>query len=1857
MCRLFAFIVTVLLGSLSLIAAYPTDLWVVGNISDMTWSYNNAVKCANLGNGKYQALVFRVMNSNGDNSGKYYGNFRLTESLGDNVTNRKVYGSPESTTVRFSNGQSKTLIAATNTVKDYALPDVAGSYMLSIDLAAGTISVNSSYTPDVMYLLRNMKDGKPQDISVQLNRVGTSQQYSGSEVPMKFQAADDAKKCFYYVSAANGNQWSVINAERYGLASSIQLEDGTATLASGAELALFTKKEGTFDVSFNRQTKQLSINPSRPDLYLVGTVNGMTWDQRGNGEKIKYVASEKCYYATIVPNVSNLSGIAFAFTSRANGNISDSDRHRYAGSASNQTISVGSNVLCRGDVYNVTSSYALPAEYRGVTLYARISLDNQTMLLQTTPFANSDAPKANPYNEVWSPNGKVGLVSTIENGKPYYKVISNNEWVVNKSPLGLVSDAVDYTQNLKIISAESRQINESYYLPSGKTSTYVNNCRELTIHLQTAAGQPFDIVFRASNDGVAFRYVIPSQNGKSSIIIKDEASAVNPTSFKYILGCKFASQKSWPKNFPYESYYGQYGSYGEYTDWNTAVTDASDPRFNEPVLIGSGNQNILISEAENVGTYSISLLKAYTSPTGCLMWQHAGDSYQAYKDDVKNNLTVKLPLETPWRTLQIGDLPSIFASTMQENLCKPSVVSDMSWIEPGTSSWDWGGSENKGYGSLSRFDADKKYIDMAARMGWKYVLVDGGWNETAIRNTVKYAVSKGVKVLLWGDSRLKNTTAFSNENMEGTLRKWKEWGVSGIKIDFWEDDSRETAERMELLLKLTAKYKMNVNFHGCTRPSGLRRTYPHVLSYEGILGGENIFLSEKNRGFMTTKHHICNILTRNVVGPADYTPIDFAMVSGRLDQNFSFAQNLGLSVAYENGLLHITESYQHLLPFGPAVITKRIPATWDESRLLESALSKYLTIARRKGNDWWLAGLTVSARTANINLSQLLPAGKTYTAYIYRDGDKRNKVVVEKKSVTSATTLSIAEINEGGFLVQISENANLEMPNPETTYEAESSANELSEGLTVETVTDAELPFTSGNKIVGQFGKGRKLTFKGISVPKDDFYTVTIYYTTKDDRSAECLVNGTSIGNITFTGNGVDYLTTNCSWIHVEVPFKAGSNNTFALVSPSGGWSPDIDRITVCAQQSSNKNTDIPDNLYVVGSVFGSQSWKDSYTASDVFKCHNAGNGIFYVNLWTSDATNRNSFTFSSTLGDNATVMANRYGASNASTTLQPGTSSQFVSIPTSGSFNFSLPKANTMYYATIDTRKGTISVREASSTELPDVIYFVHSTNVQATWDLNDASQPAVRNSAGQYVFKGIHIVKETDYQSGWYRFVASPTGAAGCKIDNFYGTKLANESDSHITAGEDIKLNRGVNEKSSFTPYGVYDIVVSTADNRIYISGTQPMPDELYLVGNVNERTYSSANDELIKCHNAGNGIYYVTISYAAGATDDGTFYFTSNSEDPTNPNYKYCGNVASETIAMGETKTCGAALLNTSACYKLSATGKYYATIDFNNGTVTLGDEPNILYLVRNKGLGEIYDSNWNLFDDSNVLVKTAPNQYFGKNIVLPEEKFSNKCYFCFTSVLPRRDVQAYAWNTVKLDRWGANEGVVAEFPTESLINDREVYYNVASGTYNIIVDLGINTVLLYDAATEDYEGFKIRLINGRAADTTHNGMKLDLGYCGTTEYHVANFVPAWNIGTVGEWPQVLVEKDGVMLMHGKQDEDCISGDDYCAISTDKSFTGRTYLNPQLGPFYSLVVEVENGAMRMIMMKSATAVDKIESHNGIDIRSGAGFIKVTGVDTYTITSMSGTTFTSKDAVTRVTPGFYIVKAGNKIEKVIVR
>ena len=239
---------------------------------------------------------------------------------------------------------------------------------------------------------------------------------------------------------------------------------------------------------------------------------------------------------------------------------------------------------------------------------------------------------------------------------------------------------------------------------------------------------------------------------------------------------------------------------------------------------------------------------------------------------------------------------------------------------------------------------------------------------------------------------------------------------------------------------------------------------------------------------------------------------------------------------------------------------KRLPAAWDDSKLVEGSVGSFATIARRHGQDWWIASVSVNSRYSTVPLTFLEP-GKTYTAYIYKDGNCRSHLEFEKREVTSETSLRLRVAEEGGYLIQVSPLDNLDVP-AEVTYEAEASGNTLSTGATV--ASENSLTYASGGKKVGNLGMGRLLTFNGIEATQGaGDYVVTIYYTTADDRKAELLCNGTSLGTATFGGNGSTYSASGMGWYHQVVTLHAGSNNTFTLQSPSGGWSPDIDRITV----------------------------------------------------------------------------------------------------------------------------------------------------------------------------------------------------------------------------------------------------------------------------------------------------------------------------------------------------------------------------------------------------------------------------------------------------------------------------------------------------------------------------------------------------------------------------------------------------------------------------------------------------------------------------------------------------------------------
>ena len=753
---------------------------------------------------------------------------------------------------------------------------------------------------------------------------------------------------------------------------------------------------------------------------------------------------------------------------------------------------------------------------------------------------------------VSSPNGKITATVTLDEGQLSYTVHKDGHLLVTPSPLGLKTTNVDLTQGLSLVSSDTVVIDNPYSLPVGKQSQYRDHCHMLSVVTERYSLRQ-TVQFRLYDDGFAFRYVIPKSRSLSRVVLTEEASRIRMANFSNSLACKFIGNIQSP-NYPYE------GHYDLYTTWS-ALLQAGDRRFNAPTLASDGQDYLLLSEADNRGIFCSSFVKA-ENRKGEFSFAWTGE-VKDYAEDKKQSVICALPAYTPWRMVVAGDLATVFETTMTENLCPPTVIDDMSWIKPGVSAWYWGGSDGnktdiqKGYGGIREGEYD--HADFAAEMGWPYTLIDGGWSAEWVPSLVKHAQEKGVECLLWQTAKLSDSDAFSNGNMEKTLKQWADWGIKGIKIDFWEDDSHETMIRMENLLKLCGKYKMMVNYHGCTRPSGLRRTYPYLMTQEGICGGETNFWWPSN---ITGAHHLDIIFTRNVVGAADYTPGDFASFYGSILTGQSMGHHMALLTAFESGITHIAECPENLRHFLGKDIMKRLPTVWDESRLLEGKLLKYATIARRSGEDWWVSGLCTDARNCKLTFD-FLEEGRTYTAYIYRDGTCRSDLKFNKVQVKKGSSLNIKELSEGGFLVQVSPRADLDTPVERVTYEAESTVNTLTGDARCATYSPLH---ASAGGYVTYVGKGSMLQFNNVVADHDGEYMLTIYYITQDKRNAKLLVNGEVLCDpLVFNGNDDmthTYSPEGMGWKMVPVRLKAG-RNTITLQSYADGWAPNFDRITL----------------------------------------------------------------------------------------------------------------------------------------------------------------------------------------------------------------------------------------------------------------------------------------------------------------------------------------------------------------------------------------------------------------------------------------------------------------------------------------------------------------------------------------------------------------------------------------------------------------------------------------------------------------------------------------------------------------------
>lgn len=717
-------------------------------------------------------------------------------------------------------------------------------------------------------------------------------------------------------------------------------------------------------------------------------------------------------------------------------------------------------------------------------------------------------------NTISSPDSKIKITVTLNNQQLKYNVSKEGNEIVSLSPLGIKTSKEDFSNGLNQISSSTKSINESYSLPSGKKSVYINNYNELTIQLKKNSSD-IQVVFRVYNDGIAYRYNIP---GKGNISVYNETSAVAIANFDKSWGGKLANGSS---------------EYYPARNWTESV---ALEKFAGPILIKNNKNSTwcLITEAANISNYTSSTF-------------NTGDKTGLFNLVQVGEINSTLPLETPWRVVILGNLPTIVESVMIENLNPPTLLTDVSWIKPGRASWDWGAEE--GHPAVS-FALAKSYIDLASSMGWEYYMQDEGWDKLGfnLQLVIDYAKSKGIGILLWS-----NSNRFQNDEnqIRSILSKWKSMGIKGVKVDFWKDDSQLEFEKYDKLVKIAAELKLLANLHGCTKPSGLRRTWPNLLTSEAVLGGEMyLFVPNSTPAY----YNITLSMTRNVIGPMDYTPLDFANTNGGIKQNNTWSHQLALGTVYESGLQHMNDSPDNYKFHFAKEFLKALPVVWNETKCLEAYPDKYVTIARKHNKDWYIASLCDSARALNIKLT-FLDDNVKYIAQIYKDGTCPSDIQFDQIEVKKDDILNVNMLTHGGATIRISTSP-LEKPNFKL-YEAEAINNTLTNSA--QKVTDPD-GLCSNNTFVGEIGNGSALIMNNITAATSGKFCMTVYYMTNDTRNTYIKINDQAEEVYSFNGWG-GYNGKGLAMRTFIINLKSGANHI--EFGNKDGYGINIDRIVI----------------------------------------------------------------------------------------------------------------------------------------------------------------------------------------------------------------------------------------------------------------------------------------------------------------------------------------------------------------------------------------------------------------------------------------------------------------------------------------------------------------------------------------------------------------------------------------------------------------------------------------------------------------------------------------------------------------------
>ena len=630
--------------------------------------------------------------------------------------------------------------------------------------------------------------------------------------------------------------------------------------------------------------------------------------------------------------------------------------------------------------------------------------------------------------QLTSPNGKLKFSLTLEREHPVYDIQYQKQALVQNSPLSLVFDNGAFGEGLKMNKPVFSTKEETYELIVGKSKTVHSLSKEVVIPLEetTAPFRKINLVVRAFNDGIAFRYEFPEQPNWKSYVMYDENTAFNVVDNPKFLGMYLPSYQT-----SHEATYSHV-KYEEIKERNL---------MDMPALFEYPNHIFMAITEAAVRDYAGMYL---WKENGCLQGKL---SPKLNQEQIK--VEASLPHQSPWRVFMISDrVGALIESDLLTNLNEPCKIEDTSWIKPGktTFTW-WNGNVTPDTTFLggNNFPTNKYYIDFAARNGLDFHSIygyaeqpwytdDGTWfgfpgensditkpvSSLNMQEICDYAKSQGVQIHLW--TNWKPLYAKIDE----AFALFEKWGVVGMMIDFMDRDDQEMIRIQEEFFAKAAKHHLFVQFHGSSKPSGLHRTYPNEFTREGTLNYENF----KGCMVTTADHDISMPFTRLLAGAADYHLGGFRALPKdkfKIQQSNPYVTStrchmLAMYVVLESYLGMICDTPEAYEGQPGFEFLQTVPTTWDKTVVPDASVNEYVAIARRHGDDWYVGAINNSqARDVEIALDFL---GKgDYKVTLYKDAQDTdtnpNHLIKETFTVTAKDKITVPLASDGGAAMHI----------------------------------------------------------------------------------------------------------------------------------------------------------------------------------------------------------------------------------------------------------------------------------------------------------------------------------------------------------------------------------------------------------------------------------------------------------------------------------------------------------------------------------------------------------------------------------------------------------------------------------------------------------------------------------------------------------------------------------------------------------------------------------------------------------------------------------------------------------------------